>query len=213
MKRLAFLAVVALLLGGVGQAKADSYSVSTGWSQSMTVQGFDTSMGTLTSVSIQITGSDALDVIFVNQSGTNTANGTAVLNSTVFAFGPDSPSTEATASATLSQSFSLAPHGTDDFSGNETLSGSSVSVPFSHLSSYETATVPLSGAVSHATDFLGDPVSIHSSSARPSATVTLTYTFTPNTPATPEPAALTLLGIGAAGLLGYGWRQRRRAPV
>jgi len=27
----------------------------------------------------------------------------------------------------------------------------------------------------------------------------------------PEPASLTLLGIGALGLLGYGWRKRKQA--
>jgi hypothetical protein len=27
----------------------------------------------------------------------------------------------------------------------------------------------------------------------------------------PEPGSLALIGIGAAGLLGYGWRRRKRA--
>jgi MYXO-CTERM domain-containing protein len=36
--------------------------------------------------------------------------------------------------------------------------------------------------------------------------------FDPPSPA-PEPASLTLAGIGAAALLGYGWRQRRRAAA
>jgi hypothetical protein len=30
--------------------------------------------------------------------------------------------------------------------------------------------------------------------------------------AAPEPASLTLLGIGAAGMIGYGWRRRKLAP-
>jgi hypothetical protein len=34
---------------------------------------------------------------------------------------------------------------------------------------------------------------------------------TSSTAAAPEPASLTLLGVGAVGLLGYGWRRRRLA--
>jgi hypothetical protein len=38
--------------------------------------------------------------------------------------------------------------------------------------------------------------------------VTADVTFAPT--AAPEPASLTLMGLGAAGLLGYGWRRRKR---
>jgi hypothetical protein len=41
-----------------------------------------------------------------------------------------------------------------------------------------------------------------------------TYTFAPAAAtAAPEPASLTLLGIGALGLLGYGWRKRKPAQA
>jgi hypothetical protein len=41
--------------------------------------------------------------------------------------------------------------------------------------------------------------------------VTATLTATPT--AVPEPASLTLLSLGAVGLLGYGWRRRKRATA
>jgi hypothetical protein len=37
--------------------------------------------------------------------------------------------------------------------------------------------------------------------------------FGPAATAAPEPASLTLLGLGALGLLGYGWRKRRQAAA
>jgi hypothetical protein len=40
-----------------------------------------------------------------------------------------------------------------------------------------------------------------------------TFTATLGTPAAPEPTSLTLLGIGAVGIIGYGWRRRKRAAV
>ena len=41
-------------------------------------------------------------------------------------------------------------------------------------------------------------------------TLTVDVSFAPTT-ATPEPASLTLLGLGVAGMAGYGWRRRASA--
>jgi hypothetical protein len=39
------------------------------------------------------------------------------------------------------------------------------------------------------------------------------FLVAPGTTPVPEPTSLTLLAIGAAGLLGYAWRQRKSAAV
>jgi hypothetical protein len=47
---------------------------------------------------------------------------------------------------------------------------------------------------------------IHFSSGRPGFSLDLTYDLT----IIPEPSSIALLGLGAVGLIGYGWRRRRR---
>jgi PEP-CTERM motif len=39
------------------------------------------------------------------------------------------------------------------------------------------------------------------------------FTFEPSIPAVPEPASVTLLGMGIASLAGYGWRRRKLAAA
>jgi hypothetical protein len=62
-----------------------------------------------------------------------------------------------------------------------------------------------------ASSALGPYTSVNLTTGGPAGSFINSFTITGETVTTPEPSALTLLGIAGSGLLGFAWRRRRRA--
>jgi hypothetical protein len=195
MRRFAFLAVVACVCGcilsGTGRADTitESFTINIGpppatlsnfqdnfFSES--VPQFNPANGTLTSVSVSLTGS-----------GTWTST-SAFPDMLVFGAVQKND-------ITIPQDFGTPGTTTISLSGSSTDSGILGSVTGTGL---VTAGLDLNPLCDSTNTF---------ETVSPGLSGTLTYTFTP----TPEPASVTLFGIGAVGALGYAWRKRRRAAA
>jgi hypothetical protein len=59
----------------------------------------------------------------------------------------------------------------------------------------------------------GDAQVEHYSAANTTDNATISYSLQLSPAATPEPASLTLLGLGAVSLAGYGWRRRKQTAT
>ena len=188
------VAALALLLGGTGQARAAffTYTESATASGSLAGTPFTNALVTMTATA---------DTNNVTQSPLGTYQLTvATMTVTVDGF-PTATFTDAM-EVYVTQPGEFA--GTDDTTARQTV-----------LANTNTAflTYDLTSAISKS----GAPF-IHSGEAFPTtagafvlnSTGTATFTAGPAATAAPEPASLTLLGIGALGLLGYGWRRWRQ---
>jgi hypothetical protein len=202
MKRFAVLAVVACLggsaLSGTGRADLITYTEQATASGSLGSTSFTNALVTLTFTGDTANVTQPRPGIFANSTGTATVTvaglGTATFTDAIEVFDVQRLSAAGFADSSAGGIDVL-------FSFNSVFASYDLTTPIG----------PASGSSSTST---GQPFGtdlgplVFSSVAG-----TSTFTATTSTTATPEPASLTLLGVGAVGLLGYGWRQRKRAAA
>jgi hypothetical protein len=178
------------------------------FSQSLSLQKFDTSLGTLTGVTLGLTNNATANVDVANFTAFSQAfiNATAAIPVTLT--GPDGSFVSAT--ATAGPFNNTAAPGLNAFSGLTATNSNTFSVLPANWSSYEGLGFATAAFIASATTgvFSGSSVPgvFFGGSANAGGTATVTYTYT--TSEVPEPATMAILG---AGLLGLGTARRRRA--
>lgn len=187
----------------------------TNWSSSLGLQEFNPTLGTLNSITFTLNG-DVSGSVKVENTGSSAATVNSALAATLTLERPDTTQLVVVLpKATFTDSLS-AFDGTIDFGGTSGVTHSGISASTSQVSATLTDATDL--ALFKGTGILSLPaVAVGSSAANgggnlvaqfisdAGASASVTYDYTPGTPATtPEPSSMALmgLGLGAAGLIG-----------
>jgi hypothetical protein len=205
MKRFAFLAALALLLGGVGQARADLIFSDTAFNNTSSRSGANDPLTFITNVA-QNTNITNIG-IFMNMPSSGSIQfmiyditlGALEYISSPQAFAADSGGA-VTLKESASFSFTL-------LAGHQYYIGGVANVANNAASQFPHSDFTQNGITSDSNNgnftYNGAFVGLGA------AGIPLELFGPTLTTATPEPASLTLLGVGAVGLIGYGWRRRR----
>jgi hypothetical protein len=214
---------IATVIGGASgtQAASVTYTSSTftgvtPYTQNLSVTKFDTSLGTLTGISITVSSQASADIGVVNNTGTD------------LAFSNASASSQVTVSTTVGTATSVdVTASTANVSGTATANTTTtVAGPLGSLVTSGAAIIAAadfgnyegsgSGTVDLKVDagvgnYSGSGVSglFFGGSTTVASFVTVTYDYTP-VAAVPEPTSSAMFGIGIVLAVGLGWGRRRR---
>lgn len=226
-------ALLSTFSANAAQAASVSYSANTGdyleadWTKTLTVNKFDTSLGTLTGITFSLNGSIVGGAGIENRSSSKSAV-TAILGSELKLYNNSVANGAALVVAlpTFSQTFNLAKYDKKlDFGGTSGVSVNNLSATKSENTSYDTSytyfkdlasLVSGSGQVSFDVDANGTSTAIGSgnlvatfnTSALASVTVTYTYDVPSAPPSKGAPEPKVVIGSLIAAFLGFQFRKR-----